>query len=163
MRKVFYLLMFTFVLFSCSDGGNEDEHEQPSSKDFKTVKVVITRESNDLSKFWLNTVITLKNDKENHLFNEKDFDLIVPDEINLLLYKRHSILTNRYEAEIKLRKVDIQVLENPLILEEAEVEDESKMTFDTKIEIFVNGKLKKSQSFTFDYTTANFSIVQYSE
>ncbi|NMA74242.1 MAG: hypothetical protein GX963_08820 [Bacteroidales bacterium] len=159
MRKVFYLLMLTLVLFSCSD--NKDE--EPSTKDFKTVKVVITRESNDLSKFWLNTVFTLKNDKENHLFNEKDFDLILPDETNLLLYKKHSVLTNRYEAEIKLRKVDIQVLENPLILDEAKVEDESKMTFDTKIEIFVNGKLKKSQSFTFDYTTANLNIVQYSE
>lgn len=159
MKKVFYLLMFTLVFFSCSD--NEDE--QPSTKDFKTVKVVITRESNDLSKFWLSTVFTLKNDKENHLFNEKDFDLIVPDETNLLLYKKHSALTNRYETEIKLRKVDIQVLENPLILDEAKVEDESNMTFDTKIEIFVNGKLKKSQSFTFDYTTANFNIVQYSE
>lgn len=56
MRKVFYLLMFTLVLFSCSDGDNEDEYEQPPSKDFKVVKVVITRESNDLSKFWLNTV-----------------------------------------------------------------------------------------------------------
>lgn len=155
MQKVFFLLLLPLLFISCGD--NEDDNLPYN--DMKSVKVIITRESSDFSPFFLNTTLTIDNDKKNYQINKTDFDMVMEDEVNLLLIKKHEPVTSKYEVEIKLRKVKIQVLENSMIDSEDEVDADLK----TKVEIYVDGQLKNTQNFVFDKNTANINIVQYSE
>lgn len=155
MQKVFFLLLVSLFLCSCSD--NEDDNL--TNDDFKSVKVVITRESSDFTHFFLNTTFTIDNDSKNYQINKADFDMVVEDEINLLLIKKHEPVTSKYEVEVKLREVKIQVLENPMI----DSEDEVEADLNTKMEIYVDGQLKKTHNFIFNKNSSNINILQYSE
>lgn len=155
MQKVFFLLLLPLLFISCGD--NEDENLP--NNDLKSVKVVITRESSDFSPFFLNTTLTIDNDSKNCQINKTDFDMVMEDETNLLLIKKHEPVTSKYEVEIKLRELKIQVLENPMIDSEEEVDAD----LNTKVEIYVDGQLKATQNFVFDKNAANINIVQYSE
>lgn len=155
MQKVFLLLLFPLLFISCGD--NEDDNLP--NNNYKIVKVIITRESSDFTHFFLNTTLTIDNDSKNYQINKADFDMVIEDETNLLLIKKHEPVTSKYEVEIKLRKVKIQVLENPII----DSEDEVDADLNTKVEIYVDGQLKATQNFVFDKNTANINIVQYSE
>lgn len=155
MQKVFFLLLLPLLFISCGD--NEDDNLP--NNDLKSVKVVITRESSDFSPFFLNTTLTIDNDNKNYQINKADFDMVIKDESNLLLIKKHEPVTSKYEVEVKLRKVKIQVLENPMI----DSEDDVDADLNTKVEIYVDGQLKTTQNSLFNKNTANINIVQYSE
>ncbi len=163
MQKVFYLLMFSLLFVACNDSDKDDERAPNDA--FKSVKVVITRVSSDFSHFFLNTTLTIENDKKNYQINNTDFDIVMEDETNLLLIKKHEPVTSKYEVELKLRDVKIQVLETPMLdSENGDLDwDEFDIDLNTKIEIYVGGRLKSTQSFVFDKNTANINISQYSE
>lgn len=161
MQKVFPVLLSVFFLLSCSD----DKDDPQPSGECKTVKVVVTRTSSNYTLFFLNTTLTIDNNKENYQISKSDFDMVLEDETNLLLIKQQKPITAKYEVEVKLRDVKIQVLENPILDSENEDIDWDTIEADltTKVEIFVDGELKRTQNFVFDKESANLNIVQYSE
>lgn len=156
MQKVFYLLLLSVFLFSCSD--SDEDKDGGVLDNYKTVKIVVTRVSNDLSLFYGGTTLTIPLDKANSQYNSKDFDQALENDGKVLLSKINEPLISKQEFILKQKSVDIQVLDIPQL--EDDLED---VSLTTKIEILVNDEVVKSQTFIFDTESSNLNLVQYSK
>ncbi len=92
MKKVFYAVLLSVFLFSCSDD-KDKTLEEGISGNFKEVKVVVTRTSKDYTLFNGGTILTIPTNKSNTQYNEKDFDSILGDDQNLMLGKLNESLS----------------------------------------------------------------------
>lgn len=148
MKKVFYAVLLSVLLFSCSD--DEDKTlEEGISGNFKEVKVVVTRTSTNYALFNGGTILTIPANKSNTQYNEKDFDSVLGDDQNLMLAKLNEPLLPKQEFIIKQKSVKIQVVDTPQLLDEIDI-DVDDYDLSTKVEIFVNSKLVKTETFIFN-------------
>lgn len=160
MEKVFYAVLISLLTLSCSD--DEDKSlEEGVSGNFKTVKVVLTRISSNHAQFNGGTILTVSADKSNLQYDERDFDSILGDEEYLMLAKLNEPLTAKQEFIIKQKSVKVQIVDAPQLLDTVDP-DTDNYDLTTKIEIFVNEKLVKSETYVFsDFSIPN--IIQYKE
>lgn len=160
MKQLFYTLLLSVFLFSCSDDDKNSENEIPGN--FKTVKIVLSRTSSDHSLFLGGTILTIPIDRSNTQYNAKDFDSVLDNVENILLSKLNNPVGAKQVFTIKQKKVNIQVLDTPQLQDEIESEDFTG-ELKTTIEIFVNDILVKEGSFLFDSDGVNLNLIQYSE
>ncbi len=160
MEKAFYAVLMSLLVLSCSD--DEDKIlEESVSGNFKTVKVILTRTSSNHALFDGGTILTVSADKSNLEYDEKDFDSILGDEEYLMLAKVNEPLTAKQEFTIKQKTVKIQIVDTPQLLDTIDPDvDEYDLT--TKIEVFVNDKLVKSETYEFSHFSIP-NILQYKE
>lgn len=158
MKKVFLLIILAVSILSCNN--NDDEKEIVT--DYKTVKVVITRTSNDLSLFHGGTILTVPLDLLNSKYDVDDFDQVLENEGKIMLAKLNEPLSKKQEFIIKQRNVNIQVIDTPQ-LSDGVNEETTDFNLTTKIEIIVNEELVKTQSFVFDIEASNQYLIQYSK
>lgn len=160
MEKAFYAVLLSLLALSCSD--DEDKAlEESISGNFKTVKVVLTRTSSNHTLFDGGTILTVSANKSNLQYDEKDFDSILGDEEYLMLAKVNEPLTAKQEFTIKQKSVKVQIVDTPQLLDtiNPDTDDYDLMT---KIEIFVNEKLVKSETYEFRHFSIP-NIMQYKE
>lgn len=163
MKKVFYSLILSLLFVSCSSDENEIDDSLNTDK-YNTVKVIITRNSNDLSKFFGGTSLWISSDELNTQYDEKDFDAIEKDDAdNLILGKINEPLASNQILIIKQNKIKVQVMDIPQLNDDVEAEDEEKYNLKTTIEIYVNDKVVKVQEFTFDPNAENLNLITYSK
>lgn len=159
MQKVLYAVLLSVILFSSCSDDKDKTLEEGISGNFKEVKVLITRTSNNHSLFNGGTILTIPASKSNTQYNEKDFDSVLGDDDNLMLAKLNEPLTAKQEFTIKQKSVKIQVVDTPQLLDTVDPDTE-ELDLKTKIEIFVNEKLVKSETYVFsEHSIPN--ILQY--
>lgn len=158
MKKVFYVLLSVLFL-SCSD--DNDEKDTRILDNYKTVKIIFTRTSNNYSLFFGGTILTIPQDKLNSKYDSKDFDSVLENEGKLLLGKINEPISSKQEFTLKQKIVNIQVLDTPQLRDEIDGDADS-FNLTTKIDIFVDNDLVKSQSFIFDTALSNLNLVHYS-
>lgn len=157
MKKVFLLLALTLSFFACSD----DDNEKESPINYKTVKVIVTRTSSNISLFEGGTILTIPLDKINTQYNAKDFDKVLENDGKILLVKINEALYTKREFTLKQKTVNIQILDTPQLFDEVDIESDN-FDLETKIEIQIDGQIVKSQIFIFDVDNTNMNLIQYS-
>lgn len=158
MKKVFLLIALTLSFLSCSN----DDNEKESPINFKTVKVIVTRTSSNISLFEGGTILTIPLDLLNSKYNIDDFDQVLENDGKVMLTKLNNPLSTKQEFTLKQKNVNIQILDTPQLLDEFDLETDS-FDLETKIEILVDGQIIKSQTFIFDANNTNMNLIQYSE
>lgn len=160
MEKVFYAVLISLLTLSCSDDEDKTQEEGVSGN-FKTVKVVLTRISSNHAQFNGETILTVSANKANLQYNGKDFDSVLGDEEYLMLAKINEPLTARQEFIIKQKSVKVQIVDTPQLLDTINP-DTDAYSLTTQIDVFVNDKLVKSETYVFsEFSIPN--ILKYNE
>lgn len=158
MKKVFLLIVLTLSFLSCSN----DDNEKESPINYKTVKVIVTRTSSNISLFEGGTILTIPLDLLNSKYNTGDFDQVLENDGKVMLAKLNDPLSDKQEFTLKQKIVNIQILDTPQLLDEVDIESDN-FDLETKIEILIDDQLVKSQTFIFDVDNTNMNLVQYSK